>query len=140
VLAGRFWADGTAGVWAVVDGERVGIAVIDDLDDVAEGGNPVLDLRLAESHRGRGVGVLVLRALTELVFARWPDVTRFEGQTRDDNVAMRAAFGRAGWVKEAIYRDAWPVEGAPARPAIGYAVLRRDWESGTTTPVVWDDM
>jgi hypothetical protein len=52
---------------------------------------------------------------------------------------MRATFRGAGWVKEAFYRDGWPV-GADVRVAsVGYAVLRRDWESGTVTPVVWDD-
>jgi RimJ/RimL family protein N-acetyltransferase len=114
--------------------------VIDDLGDIPSGGNPVFDLRFAEAHRGRRLGVPVLRGLTELVFARWPDVSRFEGHTREDNLAMRATFRRAGWVKEAYHRDGWTVDGAGRLASVGYAVLRRDWESGTTTPVVWDDL
>ena len=140
VLGGRFWSDDCQGFWVHADGVRIGIAVIDDLADVAQGGNPVFDLRLAEAHRGRGFGVPVLRALTELVFTRWPDVRRFEGHTREDNVAMRATFRRAGWVKEAFHRDGWPVDGAPPKSSVAYAVLRRDWESGTITPVLWDDL
>ena len=100
----------------------------------------MFDLRLAAAHRGRGLGESVLRALTDLVFTRWLDLTRFEGHTREDNLAMRATFRRAGWAKEAYHRDGWPVDGAEPMSSVAYAVLRRDWESGTTTPVVWDDL
>ena len=120
--------------------ERIGIAVIDDLVDVASGGNPVFDLRLAEAHRGRRLSVPVLSGLTEVVFVRWPDITRIEGHTRDDNWAMRATFRGAGWVKEAFHRDAWPLDSGQRQASVAYAVLRRDWESGTTTPVVLDDL
>ena len=53
---------------------------------------------------------------------------------------MRATFRRAGWVKEAFYRDAWQSDDAPPRASVAYAVLRRDWESGTTSRVLWDDL
>ena len=140
VAGGRFWSDDSAGFWVEADGTRVGIAVVDDLEDIRSGGNPVFDLRLAETARGRGLGVPVLRALTDLVFARWRELTRFEGHTREDNLAMRATFRRAGWVKEAFYREAWPVEGAAPKGSVTYGVLRRDWEAGTTTPVNWDEL
>ena len=140
VLGRRFWSDDSVGIWVEADGERIGVAVVDDLEDVTDGGSPVFDLRFAEARRGRGLGVPVLRALTELVFTRWPDVTRFEGHTREDNLAMRSTFRRAGWVKEGLHRDAWPVAGAPPKSSVAYAMLRRDWQSGTTTPVVWDDL
>ena len=138
MLDGRFWSDDSIGFWVEADGARVGVVVVDDVGDVADGGNPLFDLRLAEAHRGRGLGAPVLRGLTDLVFERWPDVQRFEGHTRDDNLAMRATFRRAGWVKEGFYRDGWPVDGA-SKASVAYAMLRRDWASGTTTPVVWDD-
>jgi RimJ/RimL family protein N-acetyltransferase len=140
VRGGRFWSDDCVSFWVDADDARIGIAVLDDLIDVASGGNPVFDLRFAEAHRGWRLGVPVLRGLTELVFDRWPGLTRFEGHTREDNLAMRATFRGAGWVKEAVHRDAWPLDGAPPRASVAYAVLRRDWESGTTTPVLWDDL
>ena len=117
VLGGRYWSADAVGLWVDADGERVGIAVIDDLTDVAQDGNPVFDVRLAEDHPGRDLGVPVLRGLTDLVFSRWPAITRFEGQTR----------------------DGWPVHGAAPTSSVAYATLRRDWESGTITPVLWDD-
>ena len=140
VNGGRFWYDDSTGFWIDADETRVGIAVVDDIEDIASGGSPVFDLRLAGTARGHGLGVPVLRALTDLVFARWPELTRFEGHTREDNLAMRATFRRAGWVKEAFHREAWPVEGAAPRGSVTYAVLRRDWEAGTTTPVNWDEL
>lgn len=140
IAGGRFWSDDSAGFWIVADGERIGVAVLDDLEDAAEGGAPLFDLRLAEPFRGRGLGVPSVHELTGLVFTRFPDLTRFEGQTREDNIAMRTTFVRAGFVKEAHYRESWPVEGQRPKASVAYAILRRDWESGTTTPLVWDDL
>lgn len=140
IAGGRFWSDDSAGFWVIADDERIGIAVLDDLDDAADGGAPLFDLRLAEPFRSRGLGVPILRELTRLVFTLFPDLTRFEGQTREDNIAMRTTFVRAGFVKEAHYRESWPVEGQPPKASVAYAILRRDWESGTVTPLVWDDL
>ena len=109
--------------------------MLEDLDD----DTPLFDLRLAEDVRGQGLGAPVLRALTRETFRRYPHVQRFEGVTRWDNVAMRRTFRRAGWVKEAHYRSAWPVPGGEPVDTIGYAMLRRDLEQGTTTPVPWDE-
>lgn len=123
-------------LWVDVEGHgRVGLVVLDDLEDPGV----LFDLRLAEAARGRGLGVPVVRALTSHVFRSYPHVTRFEAQTRDDNRAMRRVLVRAGFVKEAHYRDGWPVEGGEPRASVGYAVLRRDHESGTTTPIPDDD-
>lgn len=45
---------------------------------------------------------------------------------------MREVFLRCGYVKEAHYRQAWP--GDVPHDAVGYAVLRSDWSTGTVTP------
>jgi len=86
-------------------GRRVGLAVLEDLDEIEDGGDPLFDLRLAESFRGRGLGVPVLRELTAMVFNRFPTVARFEGQTREDNVAMRKLMLRAGQGPSAALLD-----------------------------------
>lgn len=110
---------------------RVGVIRLDDLGDATA----MVDLRLAETARGHGHGVEALRAATDRVFSSRPHVIRFEGQTREDNIAMRRVFERCGWVLEAHYRDGWPVEGGEPLASVAYSVLRRDWASGTTTPV-----
>ncbi|WP_166982499.1 GNAT family N-acetyltransferase [Paramicrobacterium fandaimingii] len=118
------------------DAGRIGFARLEDLSEFA----PLFDLRLSSEFRERGFGVPVLRAMTELVFTSMPGVTRFEGQTREDNAAMRRVFARAGWVLEAYYREAWPVHGADPVASVAYSRLRRDWTSGETTPVPWNEL
>ncbi|MDO5627439.1 MAG: GNAT family protein [Mobilicoccus sp.] len=114
---------------------RIGFLRFEDLTD----GAPLFDLRLAERHRGRGLGVEVVRAACDVVFGTMPDVNRFEGQTREDNYAMRRVMQRCGFVKEAHYREGWPVEGGAPLASVAYGLLRRDWESGQSTPLAWDD-
>ncbi|MGH1550467.1 GNAT family N-acetyltransferase [Leifsonia poae] len=136
IEAGHYDGREHATLWARdPDGTIIGVVRLDDLDD----DTPMVDLRLAEAQRGRGLGAKVLAAATDYVFSTMPITNRFEGQTREDNVAMRRTFLRCGWVKEAHYRDGWPIEGQAPLASVAYSVLRRDWESGTSTPVNWDD-
>lgn len=115
---------------------RVGFLRLEDLSD----GDPMFDLRLDAPFRGRGLGVDVLRAVADHVFGTMPGVTRLEGQTREDNIAMRRTFVRSGWVKEAHYREAWPVDAGAPLASVAYSILRRDWATGTRTELVWDDL
>lgn len=134
VDGGAFRDDEHSSWWLEHDAlGRIGMVRLEDLEDPV----PLFDLRIAGRFRGRGLGVSALRATAAHVFATMPEVTRFEGQTREDNTAMRRVFDRAGWVQEAHYREAWPVEGGAAVGSVGYGMLRRDWETGTTTPVRW---
>jgi RimJ/RimL family protein N-acetyltransferase len=118
-----------------LDGEVVGVVAAHEIDD--EHSDPQLDFRIRERARGMGVGLAALRHVTAELFARRPATLRIEGQTRRDNAAMRKVFVRGGYVQEAVYRQAWPGEGGPY-DGIGYCLLRSDFESGATTPVVWD--
>jgi RimJ/RimL family protein N-acetyltransferase len=133
---GRFGDADHVSYWIHSDARRIGLVVLMDLTDDA----PLFDLRLATEHRGKGFGADVLKALTTHVFTTMPTVNRFEGQTREDNIAMRKTFVRAGFVKEAHYREGWSIENAPPLASVGYSILRRDWQTGRTTPVVWNDL
>jgi RimJ/RimL family protein N-acetyltransferase len=113
---------------------RVGLIVFEEITD----GTPLIDLRIAEAHRGRGIGGAALRRATATVFHAHPELNRIEGNTRIDNAAMRRVFEAAGYVKEAHYREGWPVAGQPPLDAVAYAILRRDWADGTVTPVPWE--
>lgn len=119
--------------WIVLDGERVGSVRLFDLED----DTTLFDLRLAATHRGRGIGRHAVGWLTGHLFTEFAHVNRVEATTRVDNVAMRRALLGSGYVKEAHYRDGWPGAGS-VHDAVGYAILRRDWLSGTVTPVPWD--
>lgn len=134
---GDYAGEGVLTAMIELDGAVVGFVRAEGLGDERE--DPQLDFRLRERVRGRGIGLAALRHITAAVFGREPKTLRIEGQTRSDNVAMRKVFVRGGYVQEAVYRQAWPAAEGPRRDGIGYAILRSDWESGTTTPVVWDD-
>lgn len=136
IIGGRLWSEDIQGYWIYRDQQRLGMVVLEDLQDDA----PLFDLRLAQCHRGQGLGAEILKSLTTFVFTSMPLILRFEGQTREDNIGMRKTFLRAGFVKEAHYRMGWPTESGGHVASVAYAILRHDWESGTTTPVLWDDL
>ncbi|WP_028279712.1 GNAT family N-acetyltransferase [Arthrobacter sp. H5] len=136
VRAGRFWNPESQGYWIDDDGARLGMVVLEDLEDPT----PMFDLRLAEACRGQGKGADVLRALCGLVFTSLPEALRFEGQTREDNIAMRKTFIRCGFLKEAHYRLGWPTADGGHVASVAYAMLRQDWSSGTVTGFEWEDL
>ncbi|MFI6345390.1 GNAT family N-acetyltransferase [Streptomyces sp. NPDC050560] len=132
---GYYAGPGAETFWITADGTDVGMARLFDLDD---GGTPMFDLRVAAGHRGRGIGTAALAHLTRHVFTAYPAVHRFEGTTRADNTPMCRTFLRAGWVKEAHYREGWPDEDGTRHDAVGYAILDHDWRDGTVTLPRWD--
>jgi RimJ/RimL family protein N-acetyltransferase len=134
---GHFWNEDTQGYWVLRDEERLGLAALEDLE---EDNSPLFDLRLDETQRGKGAGVEVLRALCDMVFKTMPKTLRFEGQTREDNIAMRKTFLRAGFLKEAHYRLGWPTNDGGHVASIAYSILRQDWENGTVTTFEWEDL
>ena len=134
---GDYAGDAVLTVMIELDDAVVGFVRAEGLGDERE--DPQLDFRLRERVRGKGIGLAALRHITAAVFERQPKTMRIEGQTRSDNVAMRKVFARGGYVQEAVYRQAWPAGEGRMLDGVGYAILRSDWESGTTTPVVWDD-
>lgn len=136
IAEGDYNAPSHAVFQVVCDAEPVGTLVLDDLDD----GSPLIDLRLDGAVRGRGIGTATVAALPSFVFENYPKIERIEAQTREDNLAMRKALLRNGWVKEAHYRKTWPTADGTKKASIAYAVLREDLELGTTSPLVWEDL
>ena len=133
---GDFDGDAAQSFWIIEGDETVGLVTLDDLGS----GSPMFDLRIRARHRRRGLGTQTVRWLTGYLFTEFPDILRIEANTRKDNIAMRHTFLSCGYVKESHYRDAWPsVEDGNVRDGVGYAILRRDWVSGTTTLPDWDD-
>lgn len=133
-IASGAFGDDEHDTWWLVDDElgRIGFIRFEDIRD----DTPMFDLRLANQHRGKGLGTQALRAAADHVFTTMA-VDRFEGCTRVDNLPMRRTFDKAGWVQEAHYRRAWPVLGAEPMDAVNYSILRTDWQNGTITPVDW---
>ncbi|MEH3090182.1 MAG: GNAT family protein [Microbacterium arborescens] len=134
IAAGRYRDEDNDSFWIDhVEHGRIGFLRFEEISD----GAPLFDLRLASAWRGRGLAKQVLVQAAEHVFTTMPDVERFEGQTREDNRAMRRVFETSGWVQEAYYREGWPVEGGEPLGSVAYSILRRDWETGEVTPLRW---
>ncbi len=135
IADGAFRDDDNDAYWIDhVEHGRVGFFRFEDLSE----DTPLFDLRLDAPWRGRGLGAAILQAATDRVFQTMPEARRFEGQTREDNIAMRRTFRRCGWVQEAYYREGWPVEDREPLASVAYSMLRRDWETGTTTAITWE--
>jgi RimJ/RimL family protein N-acetyltransferase len=134
--AGYYENDETRTFWVVSgDGTKAGLIRLLDLAD----DTPMFDLRIGAAYRGAGLGAAALRWLTGYLFTGFPAIRRIEGSTRQDNHAMRRTFRRCGYVKEAHYRQAWPSPPGRVYDAIGYAILRTDWQAGTITLPDWND-
>ena len=121
--------------WIGAGDNTVGLIRLMDLGDET----PMLDLRIGSPWRGKGFGVQALTWGTRYLFDEFPQIRRIEGTTRQDNVAMRRTFQRCGYAKEAHYRDAWAGPEGSVHDAVGYAILRRDWQAGTVTAPQWHD-
>jgi RimJ/RimL family protein N-acetyltransferase len=132
---GEFDSEGSRTHWICQDETMIGVVSVHDLDD----DTPLFDLRLSAAHRGRGVGTAVVTWLVATLFNDFVDLGRIEATTRQDNSAMRRVLVKCGFVKEAHYRRAWPVESGDPRDSIGYGLLREDWQTGDRTMVDWND-
>lgn len=122
-----FWLDHDELGW-------VGYVRLEDLRD----DTPMFDLRLSERYRDQGLGVDALHAIADYVFST-TQAARIEGQTREDNLAMRSVFARAGWTQEAHYRRAWPAADGTRLASVAYAILREEWEAGRILGAHWHD-
>ena len=135
-IANGYFVDEENETFWIVHSElgKIGLVRLEDLRDDTS----MFDLRLAGRFRGRGLGIEVLEAIAAHIFSNTPAI-RLEGQTREDNHAMRSVFDRAGWTKEAHYRRSWPVAGGDPLDSVGYAVLREEWETGVVNELHWHD-
>ena len=113
----------------------VGFVRIYDLDD----GTPLFDVRISSAYKGKGLGVKTVKWMVDYIFETYSDIDRIEGNTRQDNFAMRCVFNKCGFVKESHYRKAWTCRNGEVYDAIGYGITREDWNNNEITPLNWQD-
>jgi RimJ/RimL family protein N-acetyltransferase len=124
-----FYSDnGNHSFWIISNDEKIGLIRLFDLEDLT----CLFDLRIKSEYRGKGLGVIILKWMTDYIFTNYPHIIRIEGHTRNDNYSMRKTFYNSGYVKEAYHRKAWP-QGEQLFDSVGYAMLRCDWENQTKT-------
>ncbi len=118
--------------WLLAASEPVDMMHYQDASDI----HAEVHLRLHTPYRGQGPGTAALRWLSAHLFRTYPVKHRIEGWTRVDNIAMRHVFHNCGYVKEAQLCRDFPVEDGSYPDKVGYGLLRTDWETGATTPII----
>ncbi len=124
--------------WIMLEVERAGLIRLFDLEDIGDG-EPMFDLRIRSIFRGHGFGTMAANWLTDHLFSNHESLERIAGTTRSDNLAMRGAFRRCVYAKEAHYRQSWPSVNGQRFDTVGYGILRKDWAQKKITPVDWND-
>lgn len=119
-------ADEVSSFWIREDGAAIGLIRLMDLTDLDDG-SPLFDLRIAEGHRGRGLGRRAVEWLTDHLFTTCPPLHRIEATTRHDNIAMQAVFDRCGYRLEGRLVEAWRNADGTRSDALAYAILRTEY-------------
>jgi RimJ/RimL family protein N-acetyltransferase len=97
-----------------------------DLDDL-DVGSPLFDLRIAEGHRGSGVGRVAVTWSTNHLFSTYLELNRIEATTRDDNAAMQRVFERCRYRLEGRMLEAWKNADDTRSDTLIFAILGREW-------------
>lgn len=118
--------DDVASFWAVADSDRVGLLRVFDLSDL-DVGSPLLDIRIVEGQRGKGIGTASIRWLTSHLFDTYPELHRIEATTRHDNLAMQSVFATCGYRQEGRLIEAWASADGARSDTLIFAILRREW-------------
>ena len=130
-----YYAEGRETFWIIETEQKVGILIIDDIEDTI----PLFDLRLTKEARGKGIGQKSLTWLKDYLY-REKGKIRIEGYTRADNLAMRKCFTKAGFVKEGYLRSAWENDDGTISDTVLYASIYEDWKEQKTTPIKLDEV
>ena len=93
-----------------------------DLEYVDDG-SPQFDLRIKLAYLSQDNG------------KKYPFRNIIDGNTRSDNARMSHLFRACGFVKEGYFREGRSVENGRRLDTVYFGILRRDWETGTTTTV-----
>ena len=117
--------DDIASFWIRADTETIGLIRAFDLDDL-DVGSPLFDLRIAEHHRGRGVGRTAVAWLTDHLFTTYSELHRIEATTRHDNVAMQRVLESCRYRLEGRMLEAWRNADGTRSDTLIYAILRRE--------------
>lgn len=128
IIENGYYEDDKETFWIKEENEIYGIVIIEDISDSI----PLIDLRLAENARGKGLGTKALEEAKNYVFGELQKI-RIEGYTRADNIAMRKCFNKAGFVMEGYLRESWENNDGSISDSVLYAAIRSDWENNIIT-------
>lgn len=118
--------DDVVSFWVMAGDEAIGLIRVFDLADL-DVGSPLLDIRIAAAHRGRGVGSAAISWVVGHMFTTYNELHRIEATTRHDNVPMQRVFARCGFRLEGRMLEAWTNADGSTADTWTYAILRREW-------------
>ena len=121
----EYFTDSTKTLLAVRQNETLGYVRIEEFID---GDSPLFDIRIKATERGNGLGIALIKAAETAVFTELPHTVRFEGTTRIDNLPMLSLFEKMAWCRESHYRKGWKLAEGEYIDAIGFSILRDEWE------------
>jgi RimJ/RimL family protein N-acetyltransferase len=98
------------------------------IEEFIDGDSPLFDIRIKPDERGKGLGEALMKYAETTVFTELPHTVRFEGTTRVDNAPMISLFEKLNWTKESHYRMGWRLGDYEFCDALGYSILREEWE------------
>lgn len=88
---------------------------------------PSFDIRVAQDHRGRGIGQNMLLQGIKAIFQEFDQIRRIVCETRFDNLGMQKALEKVGFRKEAVYLKEWKINATNTFvDSYGYAILREE--------------
>ncbi|VDG97011.1 ribosomal-protein-alanine acetyltransferase [Lysinibacillus sphaericus] len=125
-----YYSNGRETFWVIDVDKKVGIIIIEDINDTI----PLFDIRLDAKYQGKGYGVKSLKWLQDYLFGKRGKI-RIEGYTRADNHPMRKCFTKAGFVKEGYLRNSWENEGGTVSDTVLYGAIFEDWEANEITEI-----
>lgn len=111
--------------WILEHGTRIGFIRLFDLED-ADDGSVQFDLRIAASHRGRGIGRQAVGWLTRYLFENFAGLHRIEAATRWDNQGMRTVLEHNHYRLEGCLRETWRRDDGTRLDTALYGRLRSD--------------
>jgi RimJ/RimL family protein N-acetyltransferase len=111
--------------WIIDNSNTVGLLRVLDIEDVFDGA-PMLDVRIAEKHRGEGIGTEAVRWIVRTMFHEFEALHRIEASTREDNISMQRILAKAGFLLEGRLRRSWKLSDGGWADTLVYGILRQD--------------
>lgn len=126
-----WYSDKKETFWIERDYVKIGLLMIHDIHDTI----PSFDIRLGSDFRGKGFATVAIRWMIDYLFQLPDKKIRVEAYTRSDNITMRKTLHMCDFVKEGYLRDAWEHDDGSVSDMMLYAMIRRDWESKSLSPI-----
>ncbi|MDF1511347.1 GNAT family protein [Robertmurraya sp. DFI.2.37] len=131
-----WYSAGRETFWIEKNRRIAGLIIIHDIHDTILS----FDIRIGQKDRCKGYATKAIHWMMNYIFHLQHRKIRIEAYTRSDNLAMRKTLYKCGFVKEGYLRDAWENSDGSVSDSLCYAIIRKDWENKTVTPIKLEEL